>query len=55
MDIDREVRNALHGFYDQWSDGNIGHKMTVHDIGMNPIRPGGFNLPDFISKHRKVS
>ena len=37
------------------AEGDIGHKITVHDIEMHPIRTGSVNRLDFITKPTEIS
>jgi hypothetical protein len=41
--------------YDSRANGDVGDKMSIHDIDMNPVTSGGINGPHFFSQSGKVS
>jgi len=44
----RQTRHPAQGFDDGSAHGNVRHKMSVHDIHMDAIRPGLFGLGDLL-------
>ena len=55
MHIERLCAVWAKRLYDSRANGDIGDKMSVHDINMNPVTSGGINGPDFFSQSGKVS
>ena len=41
--------------YHRGANGDVGDKMSVHDIDMNPVTSSGINGPYFFSQSGKVS
>jgi hypothetical protein len=40
--------------YDRRADGDIGDKMPVHDIDMDPVASSGINGAHFFTQPRKI-
>jgi hypothetical protein len=42
------------GFYDKRADGDIRHKMAIHDVDMNPVGAGRLNGLNFFAETREI-
>ena len=41
--------------YDRRANGNIRHKMSIHDVNMDPVATSGVDGAHFFTQPRKVS
>src|SRR5215510_14997711 len=55
VDIERQIRHCVEGFDDRRPDGEIGHKVPVHDINVNQVSASGFDPADLFSQAGKIS
>jgi len=54
MDIERKAACRPHTFHDWRPDGEVRHKMRIHDIDMYDIGPGGIDGTDFLAEPCEV-
>ncbi len=54
MDIKWERCNSPAGFNDEWTHGNVGYKMAIHHINVNPVNAGVLRLVYLIREVSKI-
>ena len=55
MHIQRQTRPTAYGLHDRQPKTQIGHKVAVHDIQMQQLRPGCFTALDFVGQMAKIA
>ncbi|VTR65137.1 hypothetical protein DESC_290207 [Desulfosarcina cetonica] len=54
MDIDGQLCCPANRFEHQGPHRNVGHKASIHDIHMNPVRTGGLHRADLVPQFGKI-
>ena len=55
MDIKRQIGYFIYFCHDIRTEGYVRHKMTVHHIAVDPVRPRAGHLGYFFAKSREVT
>jgi hypothetical protein len=55
MDVQRQLRNLMTSFHDERAHGDVGDEMTIHDVDVDPISSGFFDLPELIFQSGEIS
>jgi hypothetical protein len=54
VDVERQVRASADGFYDAWTNADVGDKVTVHHIDVDPVSAGGLGGANFFTQPGKI-
>src|SRR5579883_1706750 len=54
VSVERKLCDRSDRFHDEWSDGNIRHKMSVHHVKMQPVSSAIFHLSNALFQASKI-
>jgi len=52
--LQREARHPTEGSHNQRANGDIGHKMAIHDVNVNGVGASLLRLPYLFSQSGKI-
>ena len=55
MAVEEQIGNLADFLYDRCTEGQVRHKLSVHNVDMYPVSSCHFNFFDFISQKSKIS
>ena len=55
MAVEEQIGNLADFLYNRRTEGQVRHKLAVHNVDMYPVSSCSFNFFDFISQKSKIS